>query len=620
MQVRLIAKTVGYANTEYEDKSLDQITTGIARLSSSRETNELFDEPDKLLRHCISNGHWSIFNTTNLVFEIETSRVVGRQLLRHWSLKPQELCLSGDTEIYFDTPAKLSRGKKALYKLTLKELYSKWNKDKHLQNRVKKMNVRMLDESQNKLSHSNITDVIFTGAKKVYEIELENGKKIKTTKEHKFYIKDKGWLDLEKAIGLELTTNNTAYFQINAEFATNGIPCYQDFEWLKEAKQESLLNKKGVRYIAEKANVSYHTIRKWLRKTNLQFSKKEIAEVTTIWNKGKTGYSTGKRSKETRQLQSEKARKGKDSNLWRGGVDRTEREKISDWLNKIRLDKLAEFSFKCKNCSITNNLHLHHIIPVSTDITKAYDLDNIEVLCPKCHIEHHKKEGHYFGWNQRTRKQYSVPTYSKIKYVKYIGLEDTYDLTINHSSHNYVANGIIVHNSARYSEITSFEDVELRKQCKNNRQSSEEVLATITEEDHKNYFDEVKNVRLKEVTEECQLLLDQAKYTYERCLEWGISRETARLFLPETATTKIIFNGTLRDWITTLNQRLHKTAQKETRLVCEAIRDYFITECPIISKCLYNFEGAYEIHLLDRLVLEKFNVYQLVKNNKYKKL
>jgi len=267
MQVRLITKTEGVKGTEYEGKSLDEITVGIARLSSSREINELFDEPHKLLRHCISEGHWSVFTTTNLGIEIVTSRAVGRQLLRHWSLKPQEL-------------------------------------------------------------------------------------------------------------------------------------------------------------------------------------------------------------------------------------------------------------------------------------------------------------------------------------------------------------------SQRYAEITSFEEVELRKQCKNNRQSSEEVLSTIVEDEYacKNYFNEDENIRLTEVAEECQMLLAQAKYTYERCLDWNVSRETARMFLPECATTKIIFNGTLRDWITTLNQRLHETAQKETRLVCEAIRDSFMIECPIISKCLFNFEDAYEIHLLDRLVLEKFGVYNLVKNNGYKKL
>jgi len=65
---------------------------------------------------------------------------------------------------------------------------------------------------------------------------------------------------------------------------------------------------------------------------------------------------------------------------------------------------------------------------------------------------------------------------------------------------------------------------------------------------------------------------------------------------------------------------LHKTAQKECRLVAEAIRYIFIQECPIISKMLFNFEDAYDCHVLDRVLLEKYGVYQMVKTNNYKKI
>lgn len=165
--------------------------------------------------------------------------------------------------------------------------------------------------------------------------------------------------------------------------------------------------------------------------------------------------------------------------------------------------------------------------------------------------------------------------------------------------------------SQRYAEITSFEKVEIRKQCKNNRQSSEET-----------FNPEVINTKNTTLTAQdlVESTLVNAQLVYKDLLKAVCSRETARMILPECATTTIIFNGTLREWITTLNQRLHKTAQKETRLVCEAIRDLFMVECPIISKCLFNFEDAYEIHLLDRLVLEKFGVYNLIKENNFKTL
>jgi len=79
-------------------------------------------------------------------------------------------------------------------------------------------------------------------------------------------------------------------------------------------------------------------------------------------------------------------------------------------------------------------------------------------------------------------------------------------------------------------------------------------------------------------------------------------------------------NGKVRDWITTLNQRLHHTAQKEAREVAEAIRDIFIERCPIISKMLFNFEDADKIHILERILLEKWGVYDLIKSNRFRKL
>jgi thymidylate synthase (FAD) len=91
MKVRLLTKTEGAKGTEYEGKTIDEIIVGIARCSSSREANELFAEPHKLLRHCLNHSHWSVFGEANLGFEITTSRAIGRELLRHWSLAPQEL-------------------------------------------------------------------------------------------------------------------------------------------------------------------------------------------------------------------------------------------------------------------------------------------------------------------------------------------------------------------------------------------------------------------------------------------------------------------------------------------------------------------------------------------------
>ncbi|HMT01955.1 MAG TPA: FAD-dependent thymidylate synthase [Burkholderiales bacterium] len=165
--------------------------------------------------------------------------------------------------------------------------------------------------------------------------------------------------------------------------------------------------------------------------------------------------------------------------------------------------------------------------------------------------------------------------------------------------------------SQRYSSATEFEDVELREQAANNRQSSTEIINPVIYDemymriDANNFVD----LTIKGVNEAYQILLEK-----------NIARECARMILPETTQTVIYMNGNIRTWITFFNQRLHQTAQKEIRLVAEAIKDIFIQECPIISKMLFNFEDAYDIHILDKVILEKFGVFDIIKDNKFKKI
>jgi len=47
-------------------------------------------ENHKLLSYCIKNQHWSIFEMSNMIIEIETSRAIAQQILRHRSFSFQE--------------------------------------------------------------------------------------------------------------------------------------------------------------------------------------------------------------------------------------------------------------------------------------------------------------------------------------------------------------------------------------------------------------------------------------------------------------------------------------------------------------------------------------------------
>ncbi len=164
--------------------------------------------------------------------------------------------------------------------------------------------------------------------------------------------------------------------------------------------------------------------------------------------------------------------------------------------------------------------------------------------------------------------------------------------------------------SQRYSSVSNSEPIEIREQCKNNRQSSSKVIDPMMYQN----VDE-SGVHTLHASQLVDNHINVSHQLYKDLQERGVARESARFVLPENTQTTLIMNGKVRDWITTLNQRLHYTAQKEAREVAEAIRDIFIEQCPIISKMLFNFEDADKIHILERILLEKWGVYDQIKSN-----
>ena len=45
---------------------------------------------EKLLAYCVRNSHWSVFEMADVTLEVVTTRDIGRQILRHSSMKFQE--------------------------------------------------------------------------------------------------------------------------------------------------------------------------------------------------------------------------------------------------------------------------------------------------------------------------------------------------------------------------------------------------------------------------------------------------------------------------------------------------------------------------------------------------
>jgi thymidylate synthase (FAD) len=84
------AKIIGITNPLIEGvNTAEQLIAYAARVSNpSNQMNK--ETSEKLLKYCIRNSHWSVFEMVNVVMEIETTRDIARQILRHRSFSFQE--------------------------------------------------------------------------------------------------------------------------------------------------------------------------------------------------------------------------------------------------------------------------------------------------------------------------------------------------------------------------------------------------------------------------------------------------------------------------------------------------------------------------------------------------
>lgn len=57
---------------------------------SNPSNQQNFESAAGLLKYCMKNGHWSVFDMANILIEVEAPRDIARQVLRHSSMKFQE--------------------------------------------------------------------------------------------------------------------------------------------------------------------------------------------------------------------------------------------------------------------------------------------------------------------------------------------------------------------------------------------------------------------------------------------------------------------------------------------------------------------------------------------------
>ena len=82
-------RLVSYTKSINVDDTLEDLIAYCARVSNPGNQNNK-DTVNKLLKYLIKHKHWSPFEMVNVCLEIETTRDIGRQILRHRSFSFQE--------------------------------------------------------------------------------------------------------------------------------------------------------------------------------------------------------------------------------------------------------------------------------------------------------------------------------------------------------------------------------------------------------------------------------------------------------------------------------------------------------------------------------------------------
>jgi thymidylate synthase (FAD) len=153
MKVKLVSYTTPCVEELGLDSDLTDLIAFCARVSNpSNQTNT--DTTDKLISYLIKHKHWSPFEMANLTLEIETTRDIARQILRHRSFTFQEF-----SQRYADPVKDLS--------FTYREA--------RLQDTKNRQNSIVTDDYSLQLEWVYQQEEVLNAAKKAYEWAIEKG-------------------------------------------------------------------------------------------------------------------------------------------------------------------------------------------------------------------------------------------------------------------------------------------------------------------------------------------------------------------------------------------------------------------------------------------------------------
>jgi len=223
------------------------------------------------------------------------------------------------------------------------------------------------------------------------------------------------------------------------------------------------------------------------------------------------------------------------------------------------------------------HLHIHHIDSYRPDKASNDDPTNLITLCSTCHGEVTGFEAQYaeslyslVGAKPKvvdsTKKPKRVlkPKFVDVRGIRYCGIQETYDIFMEPPLHNFLANGLVVHNSQeslRYVRPREI-DIWLPPDLKT---VSEEFEGTI----------EVIKTRYRDL--ESKFDWDKMSFEQKKRITSALRR-----ILPDGLATNIIWTANHRTLRWVIEMRTDPSAEVEIRMVFGKVAEICMKDYPIL--------------------------------------
>ena len=443
-------------------------------------------------------------------------------------------CLSGETLVDFGHSS-LSAGQ-VYYRKTIKELSDLWNHGRshcvsekdalYMQRQISKRKLLQVDELTGFVQHTSITNIYENGPRDVWLVGFEGGQQsIKVTKDHKV-LTPSGWIKFgELAIGDSVLSAQPKGGGIPAVDSNTVIDAFGgDEEW------------RAVPGFDWYEVSSLGRLRSWAPRKH----------------RGKLVVPTKPRLK--------KLSNGASGNYLYTSLSNGNGKCIRRNIHSLVLES---FVSQKPEGSVARHLNGNSMDNRLVNLSWGSEQENAE-----------DRSAHGVS----TKKK-AIPV--TITSFEFIGVEETYDIEVQGPSHNFVANGIVVHNSFDVQSMRYTGD----RICKaaNGELDLEEVfyLRPVGE-----YTDrQGKKYAYTEAQRAIDLALCQAAAEhYRNLLAAGLAEEHARGILPFDYRQHFVVSFTLRALLHFLDLRAKLDAQWEIRVLCDLLLPHLQAWTPEIAQ------------------------------------